>query len=157
MEIEIPMYIQIVRGPVGRSAVWASDGGHGPVVGSGNFHIAAFGRISQWYSGWHPGTDIANSTGTPIYAVDGGSVEVAGWYGWAGNAVILDHGNGYESLYAHMNGVNVVAGQTVQRGQIIGTIGCTRGYGGRCTGPHLHLEVYYQGSYVNPCSVGACP
>jgi murein DD-endopeptidase MepM/ murein hydrolase activator NlpD len=157
MEIEIPSYVAFVTGPVGRSAVWASDGGNGPIAGTGSFHIAAFGRISQWYTRWHRGIDIANHTGTPIYAVDSGSVDVAGWYGWAGNAVILDHGNGYESLYAHMNTINVSPGQPIQRGQIIGTIGCSRGYGGRCTGPHLHIEVYYKGSYTDPCSLGVCP
>ncbi len=157
MEIEIPSYVAFVSGPVGRSAVWASDGGNGPVVGTGSFHIAAFGRISQWYTRWHRAIDIANSTGTPVYAIDSGSVDVAGWYGWAGKAVILDHGNGYESLYAHLNSINVGTGQTIQRGQIIGTIGCTRGYGGRCTGPHLHIEVYHHGSYIDPCSVGVCP
>jgi murein DD-endopeptidase MepM/ murein hydrolase activator NlpD len=159
MEIEIPSYAAFVgaSGPVGRSAVWASDGGNGPVMGTGSFHIAAFGRITTWYTRWHRGIDIANGIGTPVYAVDSGSVDVAGWYGWAGNAVILDHGNGYESLYAHLNSISVGTGQTVQRGQIIGTIGCTRGYGGRCTGPHLHIEVYHHGSYIDPCTVGVCP
>jgi murein DD-endopeptidase MepM/ murein hydrolase activator NlpD len=60
-------------------------------------------------------------------------------------------------LYAHMSRVDVRAGQAVQRGQIIGGIGCTRGRGGRCTGPHLHLEVYYQGSPINACRLGVCP
>jgi len=157
MEITIPAFVQMFRGPVGRTAVWTSDGGNGPVVGTGSFHLATFGRITQWFSRWHRGTDIANSTGTPVYAIDGGSVEYSGWYNWAGEAVILDHGNGYESLYAHMNSRNVSTGQTVQPGQIIGAVGCTHGYGGRCTGPHLHIEVYYHGSYVDPCSVGVCP
>lgn len=156
MDIEIPSYYQFVQGPSARS-VWASDGGNGPIVGSGTFYKAAYGRISSWFTRWHHGVDIANKTGTPIYAIDGGLVEVAGWYGWAGNAVIIDHGNGFESLYAHMSSFSVSAGQTVQKGQVIGGIGCTYGRGGRCSGPHLHLEVYYQGAYVNPCSYGVCP
>jgi len=156
MDIVIPSYIQMVQGPGRVSSPWTSDGGSGSVVGSGSFYVPAYGRITTRYTRWHPGVDIANHTGTPIYAIDGGSVEVAGWYGWAGNAVIVDHGNGYESLYAHMNSIAVSAGQSVQRGQNLGTIGCTRGYGGRCTGPHLHLEVFYQGGHVNPCSLGLC-
>lgn len=156
MEIEIPSYYQFVQGPSGRS-VWSSDGGNGPVVGTGTFYKASYGRITSWFSRWHHGVDIANKTGTPIYAIDGGTVEVAGWYGWAGNAVIIDHGNGFESLYAHMSSINVGAGQTVQKGHIVGGIGCTYGYGGRCSGPHLHMELYYRGAYVNPCSYGVCP
>ncbi|MFN2115460.1 MAG: peptidoglycan DD-metalloendopeptidase family protein, partial [Anaerolineae bacterium] len=155
MEIEIPAYYSQGPGYVG--SPWASDGGRGPVAGTGSFYTASYGSISTWFSWWHPAVDIANSTGTPVYAVDSGTVEVAGWYGWAGQAIILDHGNGFESLYAHLSSINVAVGQTVQRGQIIGGIGCTYGYGGRCTGPHLHLELYYQGARVNPCSYGCCP
>jgi len=156
MDIEIPSLIYM-DAPGRISAVWASDGGQGPLAGSGSFHIAAYGRISSWFTRWHPGIDIANRTGTPVYAVDSGTVDLAGWYGWAGNCVIIDHGNGYESLYAHLNDFSVSTGQSVQRGQIIGTIGCTRGRGGRCTGPHLHLEVFFQGGHVSPCGIGACP
>jgi murein DD-endopeptidase MepM/ murein hydrolase activator NlpD len=157
MDIEIPSYYQFVQGQSGSSAAWSSNGGQGPVVGSGTFYKATYGRISTWFSRWHRAVDIANKTGTPIYAIDGGSVEVAGWYGWAGNAVIINHGTGFESLYAHMSSIAVSAGQTVQKGQIIGGIGCTYGKGGRCTGPHLHLEMYYQGVNVNPCNYGVCP
>jgi murein DD-endopeptidase MepM/ murein hydrolase activator NlpD len=157
MDITIPPLIQQVRGPAGGSSWAPSPNYGGPLVGTGNFHIAAYGRITQWFSSWHPAVDIANNYGTPIYAIDSGSIEIAGWDGWAGNAVVIDHGNGYESLYAHMQSVGVAPGQTVQRGQIIGTIGCTRGVGGRCTGPHLHIETYYNGARINPCSLGVCP
>jgi len=156
VDIEIPPYYRYGPGS-GTRAVWASDGGQGPVAGSGNFYTASYGRISQWFHRWHPAIDIANSTGTPIYAVDGGTVEVASWYGWAGNAIIVDHGNGFESLYAHLSRIDVGVGQTVQKGQIIGGMGCTYGAGGRCTGSHLHLELFYQGGRVNPCAYGACP
>jgi murein DD-endopeptidase MepM/ murein hydrolase activator NlpD len=157
MDITIPPLIQVSRGPAGGSSWAPSPSFGGPLVGTGTFHIAAYGRITTWFSGWHPGIDIANSYGTAIYAIDSGTVEVAGWYGWAGNAVVVDHGNGYESLYAHMQSVNVGVGQSIQRGQILGTIGCSRGAGGRCTGPHLHLETYYNGGRVNPCALGVCP
>jgi murein DD-endopeptidase MepM/ murein hydrolase activator NlpD len=157
MDIVIPTFYEMGPDPSNGRNVWVSDGGAGPVAGSGSFYVATYGTISQGYRRWHGAVDIANRTGTPIYAIDSGTIEVAGRYGWAGNAVIIDHGNGFESLYAHMSNIDVSAGQTVQRGQIIGGIGCTRGYGGRCTGPHLHLEVYFHGGRVNPCAYGACP
>jgi len=135
-------------------ASWASPGGGAPMVGSGSFHIAAYGRMTTPFRRGHPAIDIANHTGTPIYAIDSGTVSVAGWWSWAGKAVRIDHGNGFVSLYAHMSSINVGPGQAVQAGQVIGGIGCTRGRGGYCSGPHLHLEVYFQGRYVNPCSLG---
>jgi murein DD-endopeptidase MepM/ murein hydrolase activator NlpD len=157
MEITIPPLIEVARGPAGGSSWAPSPSYGGPLVGTGTFHVASYGRMTTRFSGWHPGVDIANRYGTPIYAIDSGTAEVAGWYGWAGNAVVIDHGNGYESLYAHMQSINAAPGQTIQRGQIIGTIGCSRGSGGRCTGPHLHLETYYNGGRVNPCALGVCP
>jgi murein DD-endopeptidase MepM/ murein hydrolase activator NlpD len=165
MEVRVPSYYQMVKGNQGNGATQSEpaseafnpSSGPGPVAGTGQFYVAAYGRITQGYKRYHRAVDIANRTGTPIYAVDGGTVEAAGWLGWAGNAVVIDHGNGYKSLYAHMSTRNVERGQAVQRGQVIGGIGCTRGRGGRCTGPHLHLEVYYHGAQVNACSLGACP
>ncbi len=159
MEVRIPSYLQMVQGQDAGPAeqAWSPSSGAGAVAGSGQFYVAAYGRITQRYRRYHRAVDIANRTGTPIYAIDGGTVEAAGWLGWAGNAVVIVHGNGYKSLYAHMSGRNVERGQTVQRGQVIGGIGCTRGRGGRCTGPHLHLEVYLNGASVNPCNLGVCP
>lgn len=155
VEINIEPYFQQVTGAV--VSGWTMSNDIGPVAGTGSFNVATFGSISNGYHRGHAAIDLAARTGTPIYAVDGGSVEFAGWHYWAGNAVSLDHGNGYKSFFAHMNSLAVSPGQTVQRGQIIGTVGCTRGRAGRCTGPHLHLEIYYNGAPVNPCSVGACP
>ncbi len=136
---------------------WAVAGATGQAAGPASFHISTFGRLTQGYWSRHGAVDLAAPTGTPIYAIDNAEVVSAGWLGWAGNAIILDHGNGYRSLFAHMNSMSVRQGQNVQRGQIIGTVGCTRGYGGRCTGPHLHLELYRSGVPVNPCAYGACP
>lgn len=155
MDIEVPSYFQQMAMSGGGSAGFATAP-PGSMRGTGTFHIAAFGRMTNGYHWGHLAADLANHTGTPIYAIDSGTVTLAGWWSWAGNAVRIDHGNGYVSLYAHMNSVAVSAGQEVQRGQIIGTIGCTRGRGGRCTGPHLHLEVQFNGVHVNPCSLGAC-
>jgi len=137
-------------------ASWALPGGAATMVGSGEFNVAAYGRITTAYRRGHLAVDIANRTGTPISAIDSGTVTIAGWYGWAGKAVQIDHGNGFVSFYAHMSTINVSPGQAVQRGQVLGGIGCTRGRQGRCTGPHLHLEVYQQGRPINPCAVGAC-
>ncbi len=154
LEIAVPSYFDQFQ-QEGAAATWAKVQ-PGSLRGTGTFHIAAFGRMTNGYHRGHWAADLANRTGTPIYAIDSGTVTMAGWYSWAGNAVFIDHGNGYVSLYAHMNSIGVSAGQQVQRGQIIGTIGCTRGRGGRCTGPHLHLEVTFNGQHVNPCSLGAC-
>ena len=149
-----PYYTQITGN---RVAGWSPTGDIGPYAGSGSFHVSVYGRYSRGFRRGHAAVDLAGPTGTPIYAIDGGTVEDAGWLGWTGNAVAIDHGNGYKSLYAHMNSLAVNKHQTIQRGQIIGTVGCTRGYGGYCTGPHLHLEVYYNGAPVDPCALGACP
>jgi murein DD-endopeptidase MepM/ murein hydrolase activator NlpD len=123
----------------------------GTVVASGNFVWPAGGRITQRYSWYHKAIDIANKSAPNILAADAGKVIVAGWpdaYGY-GNRVIIDHGNGYRTLYAHMSRVYVVPGQTVKRGDAIGRMGST----GRSTGTHLHFEVIRNGVYLNPLSV----
>src|SRR5690606_11476883 len=95
--------------------------------------------ISQGFRFYHQAIDIANKAGGAILAADAGTVTVAGWpdnYGY-GNRVMIDHGNGMVTLYAHMSRIRVVVGQTVNRGDIIGDMGST----GRSTGTHLHFEV----------------
>ena len=154
VEVEIPPNVRSI-GRV-RGSGWASPSALGTVVGSGYFHSAAYGRLTQGYHRWHRAVDIANRTGTPIFSVDSGVVKYAGWYQWAGNLVIVDHGNGYESWYAHLSSISVSSGQQVQRGQVLGGMGCTYGRGGRCTGPHLHLEIRLNGGKQNPCALGAC-
>lgn len=94
----------------------------------------------------HQGLDIAAPEGTPIDAVLGGLVTIAGDYGGYGNAVQIDHGNGVQTLYGHMSTVGVSPGQQVTAGQIIGAVGST----GNSTGPHLHLSVIKDGSMVDP-------
>lgn len=123
----------------------------GTVVASGAFVWPASGRITQNFVWYHKGLDIANNSSPNILAADSGVVVGAGWldgYGY-GNRVIIDHRNGYRTLYAHMSSVFVVAGQTVSRGSAVGKMGCT----GRCTGTHLHFEVIKNGVYLNPLSV----
>lgn len=101
----------------------------------------------------HNGIDLAAVTGTPIYAAKTGSVSIASnGYGW-GNYVVLNHGDGYSTLYGHMTNYIVSAGQTVTQGQVIGYVGST----GNSTGPHLHFTIYYNGTSVNPAGYIAIP
>lgn len=123
----------------------------GTVVASGAFVWPTSGTLSQRFVWYHKGLDIANKAAPNVLAADSGSVVGAGWldgYGY-GNRVIIDHGNGYRTLYAHLSGVYVVNGQTVSRGSEIGRMGCS----GRCTGTHLHFEVIRNGVYLDPLSV----
>jgi len=120
----------------------------GAAGGSGNFGWPASGSISQNYWGGHQALDIAGRQGAPVKAADGGFVTLAGggWNGGYGNQVVIDHGNGFVTLYAHLNTIFVKAGETVAAGQQIGTVGNT----GNSTGPHLHFEIRYQGYPRNP-------
>jgi len=123
----------------------------GTVVASGRFVWPASGTISQYYAWYHRAIDIANKAAPNILAADAGAVVIAGWpdgYGY-GNRVLIDHGNGYQTLYAHLSSIYVVPGQTVNRGDAIGRMGST----GRSTGIHLHFEVRLNGSFLNPVTV----
>ena len=95
---------------------------------------------------FHAGMDFAAPTGTKIFATGDGKVTLAEWKQGYGKCVIISHGYGYETLYAHMNDFNVRAGQEVRRGDVIGFVGST----GKSTGSHLHYEVHVNGSPVNP-------
>ena len=105
-------------------------------------------RIDPIYktSKFHEGMDFSASTGTPIYATGNGTVTKAGWQSGYGRVVVINHGYGYETLYAHMNKIDVRKGQRVVRGEVIGEVGNT----GKSTGPHLHYEVHVKGRVVNP-------
>ena len=98
---------------------------------------------------FHTGVDMACPTGTPIYASMSGKVITAGINRVYGNYVIIDHGNGYQTLYAHMSKIIATKGQWVSQGTRIGLVGST----GYSTGPHLHFTVYKNGKLVNPMSV----
>ena len=107
----------------------------------------------RWLSGYnynpniHPAIDIAGSLGNAIWASDNGVVVYSGWsnYGY-GNLVVIDHGTGWQTLYAHLNSISVGCGQSVNQGQLIGGLGTT----GNSSGPHLHFEMIYMGTKVNP-------
>lgn len=103
------------------------------------------GTITTYFLPWHPGLDIANAYGTAEWAADGGRVVFAGW-GSYGIYVQIDHGNGFTTVYGHLQQVVVAAGQLVQPGQLIGYMGAT----GRATGSHLHFEIRYHGVPQNP-------
>lgn len=103
--------------------------------------------ITQYYSWRHTGVDIGDHIGQPIYAAANGKVIRSGWNkGGYGNYIIIDHGNGIQTLYGHASALLVEEGQVVSRGEQIAKIGST----GRSTGPHLHFEVRVSGSRLNP-------
>jgi murein DD-endopeptidase MepM/ murein hydrolase activator NlpD len=119
-------------------------------VGTGVFVWPAPTRYLSGYdySSIHPAIDIAGSTGHAIFASDSGVVVYSGWNDWGyGLVVVLDHGNGWQTLYAHLSQINVVCGQAVFQGNVIGGMGCT----GNCSGSHLHFEMMHdQYGKVNP-------
>jgi LysM repeat protein len=123
----------------------------GAVSATGSWIWPGSGRITQRYLAWHKGIDIANKSGGAILAADSGTVTVSGWVDNAGygNRVMIDHGNGYQTLYAHLSKISVRVGQTVKRGDMLGGMGST----GRSTGVHLHFEVRTARGNINPFSV----
>ena len=117
----------------GSGMIWPADG---PVTSGFGFR---WGRL-------HAGIDIGASSGAPIDAAKGGTVIMAGFNGGYGNTVIVDHGGGISTLYAHMSRVGTGEGAVVKQGQRIGSVGST----GNSTGAHLHFEVRVGGSAENP-------
>jgi murein DD-endopeptidase MepM/ murein hydrolase activator NlpD len=95
---------------------------------------------------FHQGMDFTASTGTDIYATGNGTVSFCGWRQGYGNTVIINHGFGYETLYAHCSELLVVEGQKVRRSDVVAKVGNT----GKSTGPHLHYEVRLRGTQVDP-------
>jgi murein DD-endopeptidase MepM/ murein hydrolase activator NlpD len=95
----------------------------------------------------HWGIDIDGDLGTAVWSIDHGVVVYSGWsYNGYGNLVVVDHGNGWQSLYAHLNDIYVGCGESVYQGTVLGALGNT----GNSSGPHLHFELIYSSAKVNP-------
>ena len=120
-------------GPVGSGFIWPT----------GNHYLSG----NDFWSG-HPGIDIAAGLGAPVWAASAGTVTIAqgGWNGGYGNVVMIDHNNGYLTVYGHLSQINVSACEGVAAGQGIGLAGST----GNSTGPHLHFEIRQNGTAVDP-------
>jgi murein DD-endopeptidase MepM/ murein hydrolase activator NlpD len=149
--------------PRGRAGVSSSlygagtcSGGYEGAYGSGGFIWPADNHYlsgNDYWSG-HLAIDIAAGAGARVYAADSGVVVFAGpALGGYGNMVMIDHGTGYQSLYAHLSSVGVSCGQSILQGGYVGSAGNT----GRSTGPHLHFEIRYLGGFVNPWFVLPSP
>ena len=120
------------------------------------FRRPAYGRLTSTFGfrkdpftgkiAFHAGIDIANAQGTPVYAAQSGKVIYAGYYGSYGRTVIIQHPNGYKTLYAHLYKIYTKRGRYVTQGQKIALMGNT----GRSTGPHLHFEVHHGRKIINP-------
>ena len=127
----------------------ASYSGEYPNLGTGYFvwPVAPPYLLTQEYWGGHPAIDINTYFRQPIFASDSGTVRFSGWNDTAyGNLVIIDHGNGYRTYYAHNEANLVIAGQVVVQGQQIAESGST----GNSTGNHLDFRIFYGGSFFNP-------
>jgi len=127
----------------------ASSTGTGAVSASGFIWPVNGVVVSGFGMRWgrmHEGIDIAASTGTPIWAAAGGTVIWSGWRGGYGNCVVVDHGNGLATLYAHASALLVGVGQRVSQGETVALVGST----GNSSGPHLHFEVRVNGVAADP-------
>ena len=131
-------------------------GGGGSVVGTGSLVWPTSGRVSSEFGTrrhpvhgdmrFHGGIDIAAPHGTSVVAADSGTVIISRFNSSFGNYIVISHGNGINTLYAHLSTRSVSVGANVSRGQVIGRVGST----GVSTGPHLHFEVHVNGTRVNP-------
>lgn len=133
----VPRRVEAYTGPVPAGAR----------KGSGVFAWPMNGMISQGYYSWHRAIDIASAKGTRIVAADSGYVVTVQYSDTGyGRMIVVDHQNGFKTLYAHLSVINVELGQSVAKGELIGLCGST----GNSTGPHLHFEVMRQDVRLNP-------
>lgn len=138
------------------AAAQQSSSGYSWVQGTGQLGWPVSGEITSPYGYrthpiwgttiYHSGIDIGVDEGTPVHAADGGTVAWSGWMGGYGYAVVIDHGNGMSTLYAHNSDLAVSEGQDVGKGQVVAYAGST----GNSTGPHVHFEVRISGDPVDP-------
>lgn len=148
---------QVLREPVQKVVVKGTANAYASATTSSAARSAGFicpmnkGDIKQVSAYWgdgrnHQAIDLAGNTGSPIFAAKAGTVTFAGWDGNYGYCVVIDHGNGFKTRYAHASALCVNTGATVTQGQQVAKLGNT----GRSTGPHLHFEIIKNGSRVNP-------
>lgn len=134
-----------VKDPVNRVVQRGKKLANGMLASTGSgtllWPVPNYKYVSRWMSSGHKGADICAAYGSPIYASDSGVVVTAGYHYSYGNYVIIDHGNGYRTLYAHASRLAVGYGQAVEQGQVIAYVGST----GNSTGNHCHFEVYVNG------------
>jgi murein DD-endopeptidase MepM/ murein hydrolase activator NlpD len=148
-------------------SITRSDPAVAKVLGPGYCGSVYSGSIGDGVFGWptsstgisgysfipsiHEAIDIGGAIGVGISASDDGVVVYAGWNDWGyGYVVVIDHGNGWQTLYAHLSQINVGCGQSLSQGQLLGLMGCT----GNCTGPHLHFEMRHDvWGRVNPLTI----
>jgi murein DD-endopeptidase MepM/ murein hydrolase activator NlpD len=134
-----------VLGPGACGSVMDGAVGIGAFIWPSNNHFISGFDFSP--SSNHPGIDIDGNTGDAIYAADNGVVVYAGWNNWGyGYVVVINHGNNWQTLYAHLSAYNVGCGDSIYQGAVIGAMGST----GNSTGSHLHYEMMYNGTKVNP-------
>jgi LysM repeat protein len=143
----------VIRSTGGTSWTFGGPGAcNGVYSGPAGANIWIWPTVSHWvggneYSAYHHGIDLAITMREPIRAADRGLVVYSGWNTWGyGNLVVVDHGNDWQTVYAHLDSVLVGCGGNVNRGETIGYGGTT----GNSTGPHLHFEMIYNGVRVNP-------
>lgn len=136
-KLDVNAALDAVRSAEGYT--WPTAGGIGSYFGYRVHPILGYSRL-------HGGLDIGGRMGQPIWAAKEGVVILAGWNGGYGNTIIIDHGNGYATLYGHQSALMVNNGDYVETGQHIGNVGST----GLSTGPHLHFEVRLNGSVIDP-------
>ncbi|MDP3998562.1 MAG: M23 family metallopeptidase [bacterium] len=112
--------------------------------------VATDYSISQYFSGYHPGLDLAAPEGTAVYPIAGGIVKTINrWFWGYGTHIFIDHGDNFVSLYAHLSTVEVKVGDKVEKTTLIGRVGST----GWATGNHLHLEIRQNDNPINPLEV----
>jgi murein DD-endopeptidase MepM/ murein hydrolase activator NlpD len=150
LDVEIQSYSEINKMLDGKIAMWAAKPAIQPLSNEDLTYLhIKYGPRMHPILGFvreHKGLDFSADIGTPVYATGDGKIKNAYYSESLGNVIFLDHVFGYETRYAHLSKFNVIIGQEVKRGEIIGYVGDT----GLSGGPHLHYEVLYQGEHINP-------
>ena len=137
---EIKDYLRIQRD------IYVATPKGSPVVGMISSHYGQREHPRSGEENFHSGIDISSSPGNPVRATADGIVSFSGWSGGSGNLVVLEHGHGFSTFYAHNRSIPVKVAKKVKRGDIIGYVGST----GNSTGPHVHYEIWKDGKSIDP-------